>query len=580
MQGSDGVTARGIGLACLLLAGCGGGGGSAGGGSAATAPAPVAAPPAPTISAVAPADASAVFTLLPAAGSGSLTSYAVTCTAGTVTRSATASAALVTVTGLANGTAHECSATVSGAGGVSAASAAVRVTPVAIGGATGGFAGDVVLASPTADSVIANLYAANQSGAVSVYYGAASGRPDRQTATATLVAGQPLALTLDGLLANTRYYYRVQFTAAPGSPSVASPEQAFQTARTPGSAFTFAIQGDSHPERERSEFNAELYQRTLAAAAADAPDFYLTSGDDFSVDTLDPATIDRAKVEARYSLQRPWLGIVGKRAPLFLVNGNHEQAARYLLDGTANNVAVWAQNARNALYSQPVPGGFYTGNTEQVPFIGLLRNYYAWTWGDALFVVIDPYWSSPVAVDNVFGGGAKRGSLWDVTHGDAQYAWLKATLEKSTARYKFVFAHHVMGTGRGGVELADLWEWGGRNAGGAFEFASQRPSWPVPIHQLMVANKVTVFFQGHDHIWVRQQRDGVTYQTLPEPADPNYLLRNADAYASGDKFPGAGYTRVSVGPAGVKVDYVRMYLPADEGPGRVSGSVAFSYSLP
>ena len=565
-----------LGVVLLAVAGCGGGG-SAGGVGAVTGPA---APAAPTITAVAPADASAVFTVLPAAGSGTLSGYAVTCTAGSVTRSATASVSLVTVSGLANGTVHDCSATVSGAGGVSAASATVRVTPVPAGGSSGAFAGDSVLASPTADSVILNLYSVTQSGTVSVYYGAVAGRPDRQTAALTLVAGKPLEFTLDGLLANTRYYYRVQFTAAPGSPSVASAEQSFQTARTPGAAFSFAIQGDSHPERERSEFNAELYQRTLAAVAADAPDFYIASGDDFSVDTLDAATIDRARVEARYTLQRPWLGIVGKRAPLFLVNGNHEQAARYLLDGTADNVAVWAQNARNALYSQPVPGGFYTGNTETVPFIGLLRNYYAWTWGDALFVVIDPYWSSPVPVDNVFGGGAKRGSLWDVTHGDAQYAWLKATLEKSTARYKFVFAHHVMGTGRGGVELADLWEWGGRNAGGAFEFAALRPNWSLPIHALMVANRVTIFFQGHDHIWVRQQRDGVTYQTLSEPADPNYLLRNADAYVSGDKFPGAGYTRVSVGPAGVKVDYVRMYLPADEGPGRVSGSVAFSYSLP
>ena len=71
------------------------------------------------------------------------------------------------------------------------------------------------------------------------------------------------------------------------------------------------------------------------------------------------------------------------------MNGNHEQAAAYLLDGTSNNVAVWAQTARNSYYSEPAPDGFYTGNTNPVPFIGLLRNYYAWTWGDALFVTID-----------------------------------------------------------------------------------------------------------------------------------------------------------------------------------------------
>ena len=56
-------------------------------------------------------------------------------------------------------------------------------------------------------------------------------------------------------------------------------------------------------------------------------------------------------------------------------------------------------------------------------------SYYAWEWGDALFVVIDPYWSSTVCVDEPFGGGPKRTNLWEVTHGDAQYQWLKATLE-------------------------------------------------------------------------------------------------------------------------------------------------------
>ena len=99
----------------------------------------------------------------------------------------------------------------------------------------------------------------------------------------------------------------------------------------------------------------------------------------------------------------------------------------------------------------------------------------------------------------------------------------------------------------------------------------------MPIHQLMVANRVTIFFQGHDHIWVHQMLDGVTYQTLPEPANPFYALLNSEAYLTGDKFPTSGYTRISVSPANVKVEYVRSYLPADEAAGKKSGEVAFSY---
>lgn len=458
-------------------------------------------------------------------------------------------------------------------------STASRTLTVAAGSGGVAFTGNVVLGSPTGTSVKANVFSPDQGGTVYVAYGTASGTYTRQTPAATLVAAAPLELALDGLSPDTQYYYRLYYQGGTGSAS-AGEECSFHTARPAGSAFTFCIQGDSHPERLKTEFDPTLYQRTLQTVAADHPDFYLTSGDDFSVDNLDPATISAALVTGRYTLQRPFLGLVGKSAPVFLVNGNHEQAARYLLDGTPNNVAVWAQNARNAHYSEPAPDSFYTGDTEVVPNIGLLRNTFAWTWGDALFVVIDPYWGSPVCVDNPFGGGAKRSNLWDITHGDAQYQWLKSTLEQSHAKYKFVFAHHVMGTQRGGIEVAGLYEWGGSNANGSWGFTANRPTWPSPIHQLLVANKVTIFFQGHDHIWVHQQQDGVTYQTLSEPADPNYSLFNSDAYLSGDKLPNSGYTRVSVAPTGVKVEYVRTWLPADEGPGKVSGTVAFSYTIP
>lgn len=450
-------------------------------------------------------------------------------------------------------------------------------TPVTLGA----FHGSIVLGTPTSSSIKANVYVADQSGSVAIIFGTVAGVYDRQTQPVALQPDVPVELTLEGLNADTRYYYRLNLqTAGTGSGSTA--EYTFHTARSAGKTFVFGIQGDSHPERVHSQFDSVFYVRTLQTAAKDTADFYVMLGDDFSIDNINqnnPAAVTQPQVRQRYTLQRPYLGLIGASSPIYLVNGNHEQAARYLLDGTPNNPAVWAQNARNSLYAQPAPDAFYSGNTEQVPFIGLLRNYYAFTWGDALFVMIDPYWGSPACVDNPFFGGDKRSDLWTVTHGDAQYLWLKRTLEQSTAKYKFVFAHHVMGTGRGGVELAHFYEWGGYGPSGQYVFSQQRPTWPQPIHQLFVQNKVTAFFQGHDHIWVHQQLDGVTYQTISEPADPNYSTFNADAYASGDKFPNSGYTRVTVSPAGVKVEYVRTYLSADEGAGKANGSVAFSYTL-
>jgi phosphodiesterase/alkaline phosphatase D-like protein len=182
-------------------------------------------------------------------------------------------------------------------------------------------------------------------------------------------------------------------------------------------------------------------------------------------------------------------------------------------------------------------------------------------------------------VDNVLGGGSKTQNRWEITHGDPQYQWLKQTLEQSTARWKFVFAHHVIGTGRGGIEVAPFYEWGGKNDNGNWGFATNRPAWAMPIHQLMVANHVTIFFQGHDHLFARQELDGVVYQELPEPADPTYTFWNADAYTSGDRLPNTGYVRVDVSPFAVKVEYVKTYLPKDETAAHRNGEVAFSYTI-
>ena len=428
-----------------------------------------------------------------------------------------------------------------------------------------------VLGRPTDRSVTLNVVP-TQNLEVYVEYGAETGVYTGRTQPVTLLAGRPFEITLDGLQRDALIYYRVRYRQPGASEFSAVEEGSFHTQRAPGSSFTFAIQGDSHPERENKQFNADLYTRTLLTAAADRPDFYMTIGDDFSVDNL--KLVNPNSVTQLYINQRRWLGSVG--APVFLVNGNHEQASLANLDGTPNNVAVWAQTARNAYFPQPAPDGFYTGDSEPVPHIGLLRDYYAFTWGDALFVVIDPYWHSPQTVDNQFGVDrdqkGKR-DLWNITLGEAQYRWFKTTLETSPAKYKFVFTHHVNGTGRGGVELAHTHEWG--DAAG---YPIHRPGWEKPIHQLMADNGVTVFFQGHDHIFARQELDGVIYQTLPEPANPFYSWENGDAYRSGDKLPNSGYVRVTVGDK-VKVDYVRTFLPRDETNDQVSGEVAFSYSV-
>lgn len=430
------------------------------------------------------------------------------------------------------------------------------------------FVATEILGRPTDVSITINVVSAVM---MDLYYeyGTAPGTYTWRTESQSATANVPMETLMDGLQPDTRYYYRIRYSGAAGA------EHSFMTQRKPGSTFTFEIQGDSHPERVNKEFNTDLYIRTLMSAANDRPDFYMAIGDDFSVDTLKNVNINT--VTQLYINQRQWLGLV--EAPVFLVNGNHEQAALANLDGTPNNVAVWAANARSTYYPQPAPDSFYTGDNKPVEHIGLLRDYYAFTWGDALFVVIDPYWHSDTVVDNAFGSGhdqPKNRDLWDVTLGVEQYQWFRQTLENSTAKYKFVFAHHVSGTGRGGIEVADSFEWGDAAGLAVHRSSEQVPGisggWNRTIQQIMEDTHVTIFFQGHDHIFAKQELGGVIYQTLPEPADPNYSQVNADAYHSGVTFPNSGHVRVTVDPNNVKVEYVRSYLEKPD-------EVAYSYTL-
>lgn len=444
----------------------------------------------------------------------------------------------------------------------------------------------VILGRAGDTDVTASLVARERTEAY-LEYGTEPGRYGTKTRTVTLAPNEPVELAVTDLRPGTPYYYRLHTRKAGEGAFAARAEARFHTRRPPGQRFTFCVQGDSHPERPQMS-EPTLYARTIRRAAADNPDLYVCMGDDFSVDTV--RTVSPETLTAPYLLQRPFLGLVAQSASLYLVNGNHEQASRFNFNQTdeRKRVAVGVQTARNRYYPMPAPGGIYTGDAAELEGIGKLRDYFAWTWGDALFVVLDNYWHSPALVDNGFhGGGGKKDDdkknrdMWAVTIGDEQYRWFKRTLETSTARYKFVFAHHVMGTGRGGVEASELFEWGGgtRGKGPADEFRRRRPGWELPIHQLMARHKVSAFFQGHDHLYCRQERDGVVYQEVPLPADHGYSTYNAEAYTSGTKLANAGYLRVTVGPDEATVEYVRCFLPKDETATRKTGDVAHAYTI-
>ena len=448
---------------------------------------------------------------------------------------------------------------------------------------------NVILGRPTSSSIAISTLS-NEAANAYVEYGTVKGKFTSKSAVKNLTPGIPEVFELNGLKANSKIYYRLRTKSSGATSFQINPAQSFSTQRKNLSNFSFTVQGDTHPERAGKMFNSELYYVTMANIASQQPDFHILLGDDFSIDPLiDKGQANQSNVEGIYRTHRDWLGVAGASVPIFLVNGNHEQAASYLLDGTTTNPAVLAGNARLKYFPLPAPNTFYSGDTQEIPGVGLPRDYYSWTWGDALFITLDPYWHSKNAVDNVAGvaddkgnkgggaGSGKTSNLWTIGIGDEQYAWLKRTLETSKAKYKFVFAHHVLGTGRGGVEVSTNYEWGGQDPKGVSTFAAERPNWELPIHDLMVKNGVSIFFQGHDHIFVTQERDGLIYQSMPNPADDTFTYFNESAYKTGTKAPNSGHVRVSVGPSEAKVEYFLAARPKDSS--RKNLSVAHQYTV-
>ncbi len=428
---------------------------------------------------------------------------------------------------------------------------------------------DILLGRPTDKSVTFSILPyADAEGYIA--YGTDRGRPSLKTPAQRLAQGQPSEVIIASLRPDTRHYYRFHSRQPGADKWLADEEHTFHTARSPGRPVTFTIIADSHLD---DHTEPSLYATTVSNALADAPDFHIDMGDTFMTDKY-PRYQEAA---AQYLAQRYYFGLIGHSAPVFLVLGNHDGEAGRWLDGTGDNMAVWSNALRKRYFPNPVPDGFYSGNATKDPHAGLLQNYYSWEWGDALFVVLDPFWYCPRQK------GA--GDNWTRTLGREQYDWLKRTLERSRAKFRLVFIHHLVGgldkDCRGGIEAAPFFEWGGKDPDGADAFRTKRPGWPDPIHRVLVANRVNAVFHGHDHLYAKQDLDGIVYQEIPQPGNPRANARSAReyGYVAGEIQGGSGHLRVRVSPTGAAVEYVRAGLPGDRGASHPNGSVSHTYTL-
>jgi hypothetical protein len=385
-----------------------------------------------------------------------------------------------------------------------------------------------------------------------------------------LESGLPAEFKLGELKPDTGYFYELRSRPAGARPFASSSEYTFHTARPPGSTFSFTMTADAHLDEHTSP---EVYLQTLANIATENPDFHIDLGNLFMTDKH--ATRDEAAQQ--YVAQRFYLGKIGCCTPIFLTLGAHDGESSKYDDGSDNCLAVWSNLIRKRYFPNPIPDEFYSGNQTLRPYRSLPQNYYAWEWGDALFIVLDPFANSSTE------RGGRDG--WDWSLGLAQYQWLGTTLQRSRAKFKFVFIHNLLRgdqASRGGVEFALFNEWGGKNPDGSDGFAEHRAGWAMPVHQLLVRNHVLAVFKAHDNFYARQELDGIVYQMIPQPSfagDDRVRDLEAYGYKQGIFLGNSGHVRATVSPDGVSVDYIRTYLPQDETRQHKNGEVAASYRI-
>jgi phosphodiesterase/alkaline phosphatase D-like protein len=465
---------------------------------------------------------------------------------------------------------------------------------------------NIVLGRPTNESIMTN-FIPDQNVEFYFDYGTESGVYSNQTGTFTATADEPNEIVINGLNPNTQYYYRIVSRPTGQTEWMNGDEYSFRTQRALGSTFTFTITSDSHLGQTFSGNDPNRYKQTTLNVAADHPDFHLDLGDAFvNSDDLgvgSNVTGNQSQVNAVYMGQRPYFGNYSRSAPVFLVIGNHENEEGWNLDDTPFSRGLASITARKKYFLNPVSDGFYSGNDDILPAIGgdgLREDYYAWQWGDALFVVLDPFQYTMTKPYGVITGSGEdndetvSGDQWNWTLGQEQYNWFKQTLENSNAKFKFVFSHHVVGgqlevSGmagtpgyvRGGGMAAPYFEWGGKNANNTWGWDTKRSGWDSnPIHQLMLDNDVTIFFHGHDHQFVHEEIDGIVYQLVPSASMTGYgfdLYDDSPYVKPGGNLPNAGHLRVTVSPNDVTIDYVRSAITGDTGV--TNGEVSYSYAV-
>lgn len=399
---------------------------------------------------------------------------------------------------------------------------------------------NIILGRPTSNAIDISIYA-YQNMEVQVIYGFSPNNLTFVSQKKWIVTQKMEVFTLEHLEAGKRYYYQILYSKEGDAEKQKGELHFFQTQRLPNQKFVFAIQADSHLDENT---DPATYFQSLKNMGSDSVDFLIDLGDTWMTDKY---RNDFTLSVKQYEAQRYYFSAIANQASLFHVLGNHDGESKHKgKNGNGSNMQEWSYKTRMSYFINPKENAFYSGNSS---------SYYAWNWGNALFLVLDPFTYSSNGKDP-----------WQRSLGKTQYDWLNNTLAKSKAKFKFVFIHNLVGgvdkkgIARGGVEAVPFWEWGGLDSSGVRTFEQNRAGWEMPIHSLFVKYNVNIVFHGHDHFFAKQEKDGIVYQLLPQPGAMHYGVNKSVGeygYKEGVILNAPGYLRVTLESKRCHVAYVQ-----------------------
>jgi 3',5'-cyclic AMP phosphodiesterase CpdA len=274
------------------------------------------------------------------------------------------------------------------------------------------------------------------------------------------------------------------------------------------------------------------------AIAAASADFLVNLGDMLDYHqygfNVPPPSAEIAR--SAYVNYRDTLGQLAGSAGHFAVIGGWDGE-----NGCNTAAEIERSRSQRLLYLPgPEPDTYPEGGSE-------LQDYYAFTWGDALFVVLNVYTYTPGC--HLLGNFPGLPDDW--TLGQAQLDWLRATLAASRSKWKFLLIHHPVG-GNAGNDVDSAY---GRGGGRAAHVGEQEV-----VHQMMLQYGVQIMFYGHDHVFTDMVVDGIHY-SLPGSAGAPWKFTEAETgYTT--FWPDSGWGRVDVTPDSVHVQFVPETGPA------------------